>query len=241
LRAALLLIAVAASSARAQEANVIPAQFIAKMYTEALGRAPDQPGWSRSVAFFAAQGCGAATLRQLGEEFYTSAEFASDYADNTAKVLALYRGALSRDADQAGLDRDVALLDAGVPWPQVVAALFDSAEFAGNVPSMCSAAAPDYHFGDQVPPTPAPGRDGFAGTGAELRIRPRPRRRRHSGLGSITRAARQTSSDPVRGVRLEPIHDQARNFGRTLKMRKMPDVRQDNAFVRPCKELRLFR
>jgi hypothetical protein len=33
---------------------------------------------------------------------------------------------------------------------------------------MCSATAPDYHFGDQVPPIPVPGRDGFAGTAAEL-------------------------------------------------------------------------
>src|SRR5215472_5512779 len=32
--------------------GAVPYQFLAKMYTEALGRAPDQPGWQAWVNYF---------------------------------------------------------------------------------------------------------------------------------------------------------------------------------------------
>jgi Domain of unknown function (DUF4214) len=171
--AALVLIGTFAGAPRAlaqavADPTAIPAQFIAKLYTEALGRAPDQVGWSALVAYFQQNGCGAAQLSSIGQQFYTASEFAADYADNDAKVLTLYRGALNRDADQGGLDDFVALLKAGTPWASVVNDLFTSAEFDANVSSMCSATAPDYHFGAQPPPVPTPGSTGFTGTQAAL-------------------------------------------------------------------------
>jgi Domain of unknown function (DUF4214) len=97
-------------------ATVIPTQFLAKMYTEALGRAPDQTGWSAYVSYFQTNGCGAAQLAHVGEQFYASTEFASDYSDNAAKLLTLYRGGLSRDADQGGFNGYLARLNSGASW-----------------------------------------------------------------------------------------------------------------------------
>jgi hypothetical protein len=148
--------------------NVIPAQFIAKLYTEALGRAPDQLGWSSYADYFRSTGCNTRQLAIVGNKFYTSPEFLSDYTDNEAKVLALYRGALNRDADQNGFARYVSLLNSGTPWVSIVHDVFTSAEFTADMPAICNSEAPDYGFGAQVPPTPTPGDNGFTGTESDL-------------------------------------------------------------------------
>lgn len=154
----------AAAPAAAQDATAIPTQFIAKMYTEALGRAPDQPGWNAFVGFFQNNGCGAAQLGFAGKQFYLSGEFAFDYGDNAARVLTLYRGILNRDPDQGGFDYYVAQLNAGERWANVVQDFFAGAEFNGDVAKICSATAPDYGFGSQTPVAPTPGGTGFSGT-----------------------------------------------------------------------------
>lgn len=143
--------------------NVIPTQFIAKMYTEALGRAPDPSGWSAYTGYFVQNGCGAGQLMQVGEGFYTSPEFSGDYSNNEAKVIALYRGALNRDPDPSGFAANVAALNSGTSWGTIVDNVFSSAEFNGDVPTICSATSPDYGFGSQPPVTPAPGAHGYSG------------------------------------------------------------------------------
>ena len=35
----------------------VPSQFIAKLYSEALGRAPDNGGWQAQTNYFLASGC----------------------------------------------------------------------------------------------------------------------------------------------------------------------------------------
>jgi hypothetical protein len=45
------------AAASADAAAKLPGQFVAKLYTEALGRAPDAGGWSFHLGSFAAQGC----------------------------------------------------------------------------------------------------------------------------------------------------------------------------------------
>ncbi len=44
----------------------VPTQFIAKMYTEALGRAPDPTGWSAAVEYFRENGCNERLLKTWG-------------------------------------------------------------------------------------------------------------------------------------------------------------------------------
>src|SRR5713101_8209316 len=40
----------------------------------------------------------------------------------------------------------------------------------------------------------------------------------------------------VRGVRLEPVHDQTGDFGLALEVREVPDIGQDNTLVWPLEE-----
>jgi hypothetical protein len=166
--AVILATALVSSVSASDSNNVIPSQFIAKMYTEALGRAPDQVGWHRYVDQFQREGCDLVQLTEVGQEFYRSEEFESDYRDNEAKLLALYRGALNRDPDQDGLTHYLSLLTSGAQWMTVVREVFSSEEFAGTVPSICSKTAPNYHFGDQPPPVLTPGSRGFVGAQAAL-------------------------------------------------------------------------
>jgi hypothetical protein len=152
------------------DTNNIPAQFIAKLYTEGLGRAPDQPAWLADTHFFQARGCTVQTLAALGERIYDSPEFRSDYADSdsAARVLALYRGALSRDPDQGEFDHYVDQLNSGVSWRHVVNKIFASAEFSNLVSAACDSASPDYGFGSQTPPTLPVGGKGYSGSEADL-------------------------------------------------------------------------
>jgi hypothetical protein len=161
-------IAVACFAQAPQSHGSVPSQFIAKMYTEALGRAPDQVGWRHYVEHFQEKGCDAVRLSEIGRQFYGSEEFATDYDDHEARVLTLFRGALNRDPDQAGLNYYVALLNSGVSWERVVSDVFESAEFNGNVAAMCNRSAPNYHFGNQRPPVLTSRGLGLTGSESEL-------------------------------------------------------------------------
>lgn len=121
----------------AQATTVVPAQFIAKLYSEALGRAPDQGGWNAYVGYFAANGCSFTTLRTIGMEFFTSNEFNSRGYDNEAKILALYRGAFSREPDLGGYEAYYQFLLQGNSWRTAVENVFNSQEFSSKVSSIC--------------------------------------------------------------------------------------------------------
>ncbi|HKQ09407.1 MAG TPA: DUF4214 domain-containing protein [Blastocatellia bacterium] len=129
----------------------IPTQFIAKMYTEALGRTPDASGYQAAVNFFTQNGCNASRLKTWGRGVYLSAEYNNLGYDNAAKVLTLYRGILNREPDQAGFDHFYNQLNSGVSLATVVDAMFNSGEFQGLVPQICGGGTtPDrfsYGFG----------------------------------------------------------------------------------------------
>jgi hypothetical protein len=52
----------------------VPAQFIAKQFTEALGRVPNQAEWHAWVQYYETNGCSLATLR-MAKAFYLSREY----------------------------------------------------------------------------------------------------------------------------------------------------------------------
>ncbi|MFK4087007.1 DUF4214 domain-containing protein [Kribbella sp. NPDC020789] len=147
----------------------IPAQFVAKLYSEALGRMPEAAGWANAMAAFSGNQCTTARLGTMARGFYTSTEFSSRPYGNAAKVLTLYRGMLNRDPDQSGFDDYVRRLDAGtLSWPQLVDAFTASGEFAALSDRICG---PDtsYYFGTAPAPTlPVIGTGFTGGTGAEL-------------------------------------------------------------------------
>jgi len=151
-------------------APVVPAQFIAKLYSEALGRMPDPGGWSGNVNFFAGAGCSANTVRDRVRVFYNSPEFTGRPYDSAARVLALYRGALNREPDQGGLDAYTAQLQNGsVTWAQVVEGFAASGELAGLAQQICAAGSTSYYYGTQPAPNLPVSGGGFAGvTGRQL-------------------------------------------------------------------------
>src|SRR5436305_159554 len=120
----LALLTFAAMPARA----VVPTQWIAKMYTEALGRIPDQTGWEDSVNNFNSAGCTAATLKSQGRPFWLSTEYTNLGYDNAARLLSLYRGVLNREPDPTGFTSNLNALNAGTAWSSIVDQFFGSGE-----------------------------------------------------------------------------------------------------------------
>ncbi len=158
----LALVLGAAGPARA----AVKGQYIAKFYTEALGRIPDQPGWISAVNLFASQGCSATTLRSFGIGIYTSTEFNNLGYDNAAKLLTLYRGALNREPLQTEYNNNLTLLNTGTSWSALVNTFFNSAEFNGMASTMCNTA--NYGFGSNYPIAPPVSGTGFQGTQDQL-------------------------------------------------------------------------
>jgi hypothetical protein len=115
----------------------VPTQFIAKMYSEALGRAPDPSGWTAAVDYFQTQGCSQATLESWGSSIFSSQEFAGLQYDDAATTLVLYRAILNREPDANGFQTWYQALQQGPALGSVVSSLFGTGEFAQLTPSIC--------------------------------------------------------------------------------------------------------
>jgi hypothetical protein len=149
--------------------RVVPAQFVAKMYTEVLGRGPDPAGWTQWQGVFSTNGCSHATTSEVARRFYTSSEFASRGYDTPARVLTLYRGALNREPDQNGFDLWARRLRTGMTWPQIVDAFVASDEFRRRSERICNGRSTSDEYGTQPAPTLPTSGTGFAGgTGDQL-------------------------------------------------------------------------
>lgn len=166
-----VVLGLTAGAARA-DSGYVPGQFIAKQYTEALGRAPDQAGWQGDAAYFTSDGCNATTLANVGRSLYTSSEYANLGYDDAAKVYTLYRGSLNHEPDQAGFDNWMKQLAGGMSWAAVVDKFFGSDEFTRLVPTICSgaydSAGASYHFGTTPALALPTSGSGFTGTEDEL-------------------------------------------------------------------------
>jgi Domain of unknown function (DUF4214) len=144
LRFHLLLLCILSSHALAACAAV-PTQFIAKMYTEVLGRAPDPQGWSSAVGYFQGGGCDRPHLTNWGSAVFSSAEFSGTQYDPAALTLILYRSILNREPDTAGYRSWLMALEDGRALQSIVSAFFESREFAELVPYICNGGS--YSFG----------------------------------------------------------------------------------------------
>jgi len=117
----------------------VPGQFIAKIYTEALGRLPTQAEWMAASHAFAEVGCNPQTLADIGQRVYTSADYARLGYDNTSRLITLYRGVWNSEPD-LGLGQWREALDHGEAWSTVVARFFVNDRFLDLVPKVCSGA-----------------------------------------------------------------------------------------------------
>ncbi len=100
---------------------------VARLYDTVFGRLPDAPGlayWKNAVD------AGTTTLAQAAESFTVSQEFSAQYGSlgNREFADALYRNALDRPAETAGLDYWAGQLDTGAARSAVVLAFSESRE-----------------------------------------------------------------------------------------------------------------
>lgn len=145
----------------------VPGQFIAKTYTEALGRTPEPEEWQQAVAWFQANGCRASTLNAWARKVYLSGDYLSRGYDPPAELLTLYRGVLNREPDEADFQIRLKARRRGQDWNDTVDAFFSNREFRRLSKKICGAQT-SYSFGNQpvlALPVDSPG---FQGTGAQL-------------------------------------------------------------------------
>ncbi|WNG62077.1 DUF4214 domain-containing protein [Archangium gephyra] len=135
----LLLIALASAECLA----AVPSQFIAKQYTEGLGRAPDPLGWQNATNAAISAGCSAASLQNIALGVFSSAEYTSKGYTAAEGVLTAYRAIFSREPDPSGFSYWVNYLESGHTVAEIVPFLISSQEFAGLVPAICSGNAYD--------------------------------------------------------------------------------------------------
>jgi len=137
-------------------APVVPTQWIAKVYTEAFGRAPTDAEWNLWMAYYGGQpACTKDTLATLGRAAYKDAGFTERYpepAARAARVLALVRGVYSHEPNTNDWNAYFVPYQAGSrTWAQIVDAIFDNGVFALLVvPGVCAAGEPNYGFGGPV-------------------------------------------------------------------------------------------
>jgi hypothetical protein len=135
--------------------NLVPFQYIAKAYTELLGRAPAPSEWARAVQSFENGGCTTAVLIQLGDTIVESSEYRHDYprSDVGSIALTLYRFVLNREPNEAEYVTMRNQLTGTPTTPQLTptdtaTSVYERPEFATlTQPTICSANDPSYYFG----------------------------------------------------------------------------------------------
>lgn len=169
---ALLGIVAGGSTPASAESPNVPGQFIAKIYTEGLGRLPTQQEWSAAVEEFSADGCSPQTLADVGTRVYASADYARLGHDNTSRLVTLYRGVWNSEPDPAEMADWQSALDHGESWSTVVARFFVSEQFTSLVPRICAGETDSSKTSYAVSGQPAVELDGdsagFSGTEDEL-------------------------------------------------------------------------
>lgn len=122
LKRTLAVLFLTAGTVMSAHANI--SQFVAKTYTEALGRAPESSAWSANVAYLNANGCNKNALKAVTKGVYLSAEYSNLNYDNYSKVLTLYRGIFNREPDAGGLANWVTYLNNGNSLSSLIDVLF---------------------------------------------------------------------------------------------------------------------
>lgn len=137
------------------DSMVPPFQFMAKQYTEALGRAPDPSGWQAYTNYFKANGCKQSSLSYMASQLFGSTEYANKGYTSQEKVLTVYRAMLSREPDQGGFTNWVNFLNAGNTAAQMAQQLAASTEFASLIgdqnSGICSGRAYRQDWGNSWP------------------------------------------------------------------------------------------
>lgn len=146
LLAALLVVGVMVAEPRPAQGLVdhrtVPTQFVAKLYSEAWGRAPEAAGWQLIVDNLHINGCTVAALKYWGIHFYTQPQFTGAYPLSAgghvigARIEALARGALNREPDAAFYSSLYSAMDSSPTegtWTNIVNNVFNGPGFSALV------------------------------------------------------------------------------------------------------------
>jgi Domain of unknown function (DUF4214) len=162
---------IAAPAQAIPDERTFPAQYFTKLYTEALGRAPDQPAWVSGVTYFNAAGCNANSLQTIGAAYLQSPEFTSLGYDKGAQLLVAYRTILNREPDAASYNSWLTWLNQGGTFAAMLGAFYATPEFQTLAKTICDQKNPGYSFGT-LPAIDIPiGGSGFSGTDSDLQAR----------------------------------------------------------------------
>jgi hypothetical protein len=113
-----------------------PAQYVSKLYTEGLGRTPDQLGYFGFTNYLQAKGCNAFTLQIVGYQILTSVEAKNIPYNSEQRILSLFRALLNREPTAVELI-DFTNIIKSKGLEATVQALLKSREFNNLVPKLC--------------------------------------------------------------------------------------------------------
>ena len=117
-------------------------QYTAKLYSEVLGRIPDDNGWNSGINYWKNNNCNRYTLAQQGLTFFNSLEMKSKKLSNEEIVLLVYRGILQREPDLGGYSEHLSRLKSGrTNLQQMASGFYGSAEFGNIAESLCADAS----------------------------------------------------------------------------------------------------
>ena len=132
-------------------------QFIAKLFTEGLSRAPEGEEYAALSALIAENGCNTETLKALISSVFGSEEYAALHLTAKETVFTVFRAVLNRDPDEKEAEKH-----AGTDPEALALSLADTEAFASLLPGILE--GPYYWTSDSV--------TGWTGntvmTGAEL-------------------------------------------------------------------------
>lgn len=156
-------------ASRSSTSSAVATQFIAKQFTEGLGRAPTPTEWDKWIRFFSSQrpSCGARPMRVLVRAVFLGPEFARLRYRRVEALSALSRAALNRDLEAATYQRY------GVKrwrWLDVVGSLLHGRAFDREASAICRAPRPAYYFDNSVRPLQTATGPGFRGSSAQLQM-----------------------------------------------------------------------
>ncbi len=149
--------------------STVPTQFIAKQYTEGLGRAPSPAEWQGWIRFFGRPGhtCSAGSMATLARTVFLGREFQRIGYRRVEALAALSRALLNHDLDAAGYDH---YHSTRIRWPHVLGAILNGSGFRRSAAAICRARQPAYYFDNSVRPAQTATGPGFRGTARQLQI-----------------------------------------------------------------------
>ena len=111
-------------------------QYIGKLFTEGLGRAPHPDEYKRYTAHILANGCTQASLAYLAEEMFGSADFLGLGLSNEQTTFCIYRAMLNRDPSNLEIEQGVVNLQSGATPAALAADLTAFDEFNLMLPDI---------------------------------------------------------------------------------------------------------